>query len=87
MDELELPRNFVSQLANTLTAQAFITTDLDDNQITAFHPGAMEFSHMNHISDWMNVNLGIVAPDGREGMMQHAREMAQHGVPFIFDPG
>jgi adenosine kinase len=87
MDELELPRNFVRQLSNTLTAQAFITTDLDDNQITAFHPGAMEFSHMNHVSDWMNVNLAIVAPDGREGMMQHARELAQHGIPFIFDPG
>ena len=87
MDELELPRNHVRQLSNTLTAQAFITTDLDDNQITAFHPGAMEFSHMNHISDWMNVSLGIVAPDGREGMLQHARELTQHGIPFIFDPG
>jgi len=87
MDELELPRNYVRQLSNTLTAQAFITTDLDDNQITAFHPGAMEFSHMNHISDWLNVDLAIVAPDGREGMMQHARELSQHGIPFIFDPG
>jgi len=87
MDEMELPRNYVRQLANTLTAQAFITTDLSDNQITAFHPGAMEFSHMNHISDWMNLSLGIVAPDGREGMLQHAREFAQHGIPFVFDPG
>jgi len=87
MDELELARNYVRQLSNTLTAQAFITTDLDDNQITAFHPGAMEFSHMNHISDWMNANLGIVAPDGREGMLQHAREFAQHGIAFVFDPG
>jgi adenosine kinase len=87
MDEMALPRNFVRQLSNTLTAQAFITTDLDDNQITAFHPGAMEFSHMNHISDSMNVNLAIVAPDGREGMMQHARELSQRGIPFIFDPG
>lgn len=87
MDELELARNHVRQLSNTLTAQAFITTDLDDNQITAFHPGAMEFSHMNHISDWMNAALAIVAPDGREGMLQHARELAQHEVPFVFDPG
>jgi len=87
MDELQLVRNFVRQLANTLTAQAFITTDLDDNQITAFHPGAMEFSHMNHISDWMNVNLAIVGPDGREGMLQHARELTQHEIPFVFDPG
>lgn len=87
MDELGLPRNFVRQLSNTLTAQAFITTDLDDNQITAFHPGAMEFSHMNHAAERMNVGLAIVAPDGREGMMQHARELSHLGVPFIFDPG
>ncbi|OFZ88807.1 MAG: sugar kinase [Betaproteobacteria bacterium RBG_16_64_18] len=87
MDELELARTHVRQLSNTLTAQAFITTDLDDNQITAFHPGAMEFSHMNHVSDRMDAGLGIVAPDGREGMLQHARELAQHEIPFIFDPG
>jgi adenosine kinase len=69
------------------TAQAFITTDLDDNQITAFHPGAMQHSHLNHVSDASGVSLGIVAPDGREGMLQHAAEFAAAGVPFIFDPG
>lgn len=87
MDDLGLPRTFVRQLPDTLTAQAFITTDLEDNQITAFHPGAMEFSHLNPVSDWMNVNLAIVAPDGREGMLKHARELAQHSIPFMFDPG
>ncbi|MBI4289910.1 MAG: carbohydrate kinase family protein [Betaproteobacteria bacterium] len=87
LDDLELPRNFVRQLNNSLTAQAFITTDLDDNQITAFHPGAMNFSHLNHISDWMNVGLAIVAPDGREGMLQHAHELFEHQIPFMFDPG
>ena len=72
---------------DTFTAQAFITTDLDDNQITAFHPGAMNFSHQNHVGDATNVGLGIVAPDGREGMLQHAREFHEAGIPFVFDPG
>jgi adenosine kinase len=69
------------------TAQAFITTDLDDNQITAFHPGAMNFSHLNHVQDARDVTIGIVSPDGREGMLQHAREFHAAGIPFIFDPG
>jgi adenosine kinase len=71
----------------TFTAQAFITTDLDDNQIIAFHPGAMNHSHLNHVSDANEVTLGILAPDGREGMLQHAREFHEAGIPFIFDPG
>ncbi|MBI2961199.1 MAG: carbohydrate kinase family protein [Betaproteobacteria bacterium] len=87
LDELELPRNQVRQLADTLTAQAFITTDLDDNQITAFHPGAMNYSHLNHVADGMNVGLAIVAPDGREGTLQHALELHQRRIPFMFDPG
>ncbi len=69
------------------TAQAFITTDLADNQITAFHPGAMNFSHRNHVPTGAGIRLGIVAPDGREGMMQHAHEFHAAGIPFIFDPG
>jgi adenosine kinase len=87
LDKLKLTSTHVRQHANALTAQAFITTDLDDNQITAFHPGAMNFSHMDHVSGWMDVNLAIVAPDGREGMLQHARELAAHEIPFMFDPG
>jgi adenosine kinase len=70
-----------------LTAQAFITTDLDDNQITAFHPGAMQHSHHNRVGEARGVALGIVAPDGREGMIEHAAQFATAGIPFIFDPG
>jgi len=87
LEKLRLSQAHVRQVAGTFTAQAFITTDLDDNQITAFHPGAMNSSHLNHIADARDVGLGIVAPDGREGMLQHAREFHQAGVPFIFDPG
>ena len=87
LEKLRLSQAHVRQVAGTFTAQAFITTDLDDNQITAFHPGAMNSSHLNHIADARDVGLGIVAPDGREGMLQHAREFHQAGIPFIFDPG
>ena len=69
------------------TAQAFITTDADNNQITAFHPGAMGNSHHNKISDAGDVKLAIVAPDGRDGMIEHARDCAAAKIPFIFDPG
>jgi len=87
MDRLGLPRNCVTEMSEELTAQAFITTDLDDNQITAFHPGAMNFSHSNRITAATGAKLAIVAPDGRDGMMQHARELAEQHIPFIFDPG
>ena len=69
------------------TAQAFITTDADNNQITAFHPGAMGNSHHNKISEAGDVKLAIVAPDGRDGMIEHARDCAAANIPFIFDPG
>ena len=87
LEKLRLSQQHIRQIEGSFTAQAFITTDLDDNQITAFHPGAMSFSHNNHVADARDVGLGIVAPDGREGMIQHAREFAEAGVPFIFDPG
>ena len=83
---LGLDRRHVRQIPGSFTAQAFITTDLDDNQITAFHPGAMAFSHLNKV-EAAKPTLGIVAPDGRDGMLQHARDFAAAGVPFIFDPG
>jgi adenosine kinase len=86
-DQLGLSRAHVRQVPGSYTAQAFITTDLDDNQITAFHPGAMMQSHLNHVRDAAGVSLGIVAPDGRDGMLQHATEFAEAGIPFIFDPG
>jgi adenosine kinase len=85
--QLGLDATHVLTIAQSFTAQAFITTDLDDNQITAFHPGAMNFSHSNHVGDAPGVKLGIVAPDGREGMVQHCREFADAAIPFIFDPG
>ena len=87
LEKLRLSQAHVRQVPEAFTAQAFITTDLDDNQITAFHPGAMNFSHLNHIADAKDVALGIVSPDGRDGMLQHAREFHEAGVPFIFDPG
>jgi adenosine kinase len=87
LEKLQLSPQYVRQVAGTFTAQAFITTDLDDNQITAFHPGAMNQSHQNHVGDAADVTLGIVAPDGRDGMLQHAREFHAAGIPFIFDPG
>lgn len=77
----------VKVIPDTFTAQCFITTDLDDNQITAFHPGAMMRSYENHVRDVPEATFGIVAPDGREAMLQHAREFAERGLPFIFDPG
>jgi adenosine kinase len=87
LDALGLARAHVRRVAGSFTAQAFITTDLDDNQITAFHPGAMSFSHLNQVADARGATLGIVAPDGREGMLKHARDFAAAGVPFVFDPG
>ncbi|GMU43069.1 MAG: carbohydrate kinase family protein [Xanthomonadales bacterium] len=77
----------VRELPDHYTAQAYITTDLDDNQITAFHPGAMTQSHGAHVRDVRGIAFGIVAPDNREAMLQHAAEFKAMGVPFIFDPG
>jgi adenosine kinase len=77
----------VKSLPQMFTAQAFIITDLDDNQITAFHPGAMNSSHENRVGDVPDIALGIVAPDGREGMRSHVEQFAQAKIPFVFDPG
>ena len=82
-----VPADHVRVIEAELTAQAFITTDLDDNQITAFHPGAMQHAHANRVSDASDIDIGIVAPDGREGMIQHAAQFAAARIPFIFDPG
>lgn len=87
LDRLGLARTHVTQVPGTFTAQCFITTDLDDNQITAFHPGAMVHSHRNEVAHSRGVSLGIVSPDGREGMLEHSRQFAEAGIPFIFDPG
>ena len=87
LTRLAISQEHIRTIAGTFTAQAFITTDLDDNQITAFHPGAMNHSHANHVDEAMGATLAIVAPDGREGMLQHARECFDAGIPFVFDPG
>jgi len=99
LEKLGISQEHVRKVPGSFTAQAFITTDLDDNQITAFHPGAMNHSHENRVADAVNdargepardggrITLGIVAPDGRDGMLQHAREFHEAGIPFIFDPG
>ena len=87
LQKLNLAQTHIRPVNDTFTAQAFITTDLADNQITAFHPGAMNFSHHNHVTDAKDVSLGILAPDGRDGMLQHAREFHEAGIPFLFDPG
>ena len=82
-----IPLDRVKVIGDLFTAQAFITTDLDDNQITAFHPGAMMRSYENHVTDVPDVGFGIVGPDGYEAMLQNSREFAEAGIPFIFDPG
>lgn len=86
LEALGLNQQSIRVIPNSFTAQAFITTDLDDNQITAFHPGAMAFSHTN-VAPSSGITLGVVSPDGREGMMFHARHFHQSGIPFLFDPG
>lgn len=87
MDKCGISRKYVIELSDHYTAQAFITTDLDDNQIIAFHPGAMDLAHSNKVGDASGVSIGIVSPDGREGMIEHAQQFVEAGIPFIFDPG
>jgi adenosine kinase len=87
LEKLKISRRCIRTIESSYTAQAFITTDACGNQITAFHPGAMSLSHENRIADAGNVKIAIIAPDGRDGMLQHAEQCAERKVPFIFDPG
>lgn len=87
LDKLGLPRTHVRHVKGMYTAQAFITTDLDDNQISAFHPGAMGEARQNHVAEARDISLGIVSPDAPDAMVQHCREFHAKGIPFIFDPG
>jgi adenosine kinase len=80
-------REFVKEIPDTYTAQAYITTDLEDNQITAFHPGAMNRAHEQGVPRDAGITWGMISPDGREGMLDHARQFAEAGIPFVFDPG
>ena len=88
LSKSEVLQDYIKLIPGTLTAQAYITTDLDDNQITAFHPGAMMESHQNSISNIEEkIDLAIIAPAGKEGMVKHAQECSKKNIPFIFDPG
>ncbi len=87
LEKLGIDQTHIRHVPDSFTGQAFITTDLDDNQITAFHPGAMGFSEQNKVNHAGDVNLGIVSPDGRTGMMEHAEQFVEAGIPFVFDPG
>ena len=87
MDKHGISRDYVRWVTDEFTAQAYITTDKDDNQITAFHPGAMNRSHINKVPADAGITIGIVAPDGRQGMIDHARQFAEADIPFVFDPG
>jgi len=87
MDTVGIDRTHVTLAQGRYTAQAYITTDRDDNQITAFHPGAMDASHQNRVSDAAGITIGILSPDGRQGMLEHACQFVEAGIPFVFDPG
>ena len=87
LDSHRIDCRYIRELPDTLCAQAYITTDLDDNQITAFHPGAMNHAHLSQVPSGTGVKLGMISPDGREGMLEHAEQFHAAGVPFIFDPG
>jgi adenosine kinase len=87
LDQQQLDSRYIQQIDSTRTAQAYITTDLDDNQITAFHPGAMDHAHVNTVPGDAGLKLGIVSPDGRQAMLDHAAQFAAAGIPFVFDPG
>ena len=84
---LGLSTEHLKRIPGQFTAQGFITTDLDNNQITNFHPGAMNYSHQNRITRELGAGLAIIGPDGKQGMIEHARGCAEHGIPFVFDPG
>ncbi|MCB1856757.1 MAG: carbohydrate kinase family protein [Gammaproteobacteria bacterium] len=88
MDRWEIDRSYLRVIDEEYTAQAYITTDQDDNQITAFHPGAMNHSHVQQVSAaGRECSLGLVSPDGRQGMIDHAAQFSELEIPFIFDPG
>lgn len=84
---LGVDTRFIGTTADNYTAQAMIMTDRDNNQITAFHPGAMSQAHENRVPVDAGIRLAIVAPDGRDAMLEHAQQLHDAGIPFVFDPG
>ena len=87
LEQNEISDKHIKVIPDEFTAQAFITTDTDNNQINAFHPGAMNFAHQSNVADAEGVSLGLVGPNGRDAMIKHAAEFAEQQVPYIFDPG
>jgi adenosine kinase len=87
LKHLGIATDFVKMVSDNYTAQAMIMTDLDNNQITAFHPGAMMQAHTTRVEKRSDIGLGIVSPDGRDAMIQHAEQFVAAGIPFVFDPG
>ena len=87
LSDHQIDMEFVKTLPGMFTAQAFITTDLDNNQINAFHPGAMSEAHQNKVTDAPDIEIGIVAPNGPQAMLDHATQFCEANIPFIFDPG
>ncbi len=85
--QLKLSTRAVRTIKDAYTAQCFVTADLDNNQINAFHPGAMQFSHENNVADQGPLRVAIIAPDGSDGMLKHAHDCFTNNVPFMFDPG
>jgi adenosine kinase len=87
LEQLGIPTRAIRKIADAYTAQCFVTADLDNNQINAFHPGAMQFSHESNVADCGPLRVAIIAPDGRDGMLKHATDCARQKLPFMFDPG
>ena len=87
MEKKEITKECIREIDQVYTAQAYITTDQDGNQITIFHPGAMNNSHENKVSQAKNISVGIISPDGKQGMIEHAEQFCDANIPFIFDPG
>lgn len=87
LDKLGISQRYITHKEGEFTPQAFITTDIDDNQITAFHPGAMQHSYLNKVASAQDIRFGIVAPDSKKAMIQHSHDFVEQGIPHIFDPG
>ncbi len=87
LDALGISQKYVKRIDGQFTAQAFITTDLDDNQITAFHPGAMNENHVNQVPTGDGIAFGIISPDGKQAMLDHSEQFKDAGIPHVFDPG
>ena len=87
MNRHSIDRRYVMEIDDQFTASAFIITDLDNNQVTAFHPGAMDLCHLGEVPTDDGVRIGLISPEGREGMFAHARQFVEADIPFLFDPG